>query len=103
MRIRTGIAVGNDWTLRDAGTWSAGIPGPLESGVRSSSILLEQLCMKRTTSPPQLRKEEGVEHHDVILPSDGIIKHERPNQALRGNSTTHQDFLGVQSGFVNLM
>jgi len=30
MRIRTGIAVGNDWTLCDAGTWSAGLPGPLE-------------------------------------------------------------------------
>ena len=24
MRIRTGIVVGNDWTLSDAGTWSAG-------------------------------------------------------------------------------
>jgi len=30
MRNRTGIAVGNDWTLWYAGTWSAGIPEPLE-------------------------------------------------------------------------
>jgi len=75
----------------------------LWSGVRSSSILLEPLCMKRTLSPSQLREEEEVEHYDVILPSDLILKHERPNHALRGNCTTHQDFLGMQSGFVNLM
>jgi hypothetical protein len=37
----------------------------LWSGVRSSSILLEPLCMKTTSS--QLREEAGVEHHDVIL------------------------------------
>jgi hypothetical protein len=30
MRIRTGTAVGYDCTFCDAGTWSAGIPGPLE-------------------------------------------------------------------------
>jgi len=30
MRIRTGIAAGNEWTVCDAGTWSAGIPGHLE-------------------------------------------------------------------------
>jgi hypothetical protein len=30
MGIRNGIAVRNDWTLCDAGTWNAGIPGPLE-------------------------------------------------------------------------
>ena len=30
VRIRTGIAVGIDWILCDDGTWSAGIPGPLE-------------------------------------------------------------------------
>jgi hypothetical protein len=71
----------------------------LWSGVRSSSILLEPLCMKRTSSPSQLREEGGVEHHDVILLSDVILKHERPNQALSGNRTPHQDFLGVQSGF----
>jgi len=75
----------------------------LWSGVRSSSILLEPLCMKRTLSPPQLREEEGVQHHGVILPIDVILKHERPSQALRGNCTPHQDFLGMQSGFVNLM
>jgi len=74
----------------------------LWSGVRFSSILLEPLCMKRTSSPPQL-KEEGVEHHGVILPSDVILKHDRPNQALRGNRTPHEDFLGIQSEFVNLM
>jgi hypothetical protein len=59
--------------------------------------------MKRTSSPSQLREEEGVEHHGVILSIDVILKHERPNQALHGNRTTHQDFLGMQSGFVNLM
>jgi len=73
------------------------------SDVRSSSILLEPLCMKRTSSPSQLREEEGVEHHGLILPSDVILKHERPNQALRGNRTPYQDFLGMQSGFVNFM
>jgi len=72
-------------------------------GVRSSSILLEPLCMKRTSSSSQLREEEVVQHHGVILPSDVIIKHERHNQALRGNRTPHQDFLGMQSGLVNLM
>ena len=66
------------------------------SGVRSSSILLEPLCMRRTSSPTQL-KEERVEHHGVILPSDVILKHDRPNQVLRGNRTQHQDFLGMQS------
>jgi hypothetical protein len=30
MRIRTGTAAGNDWTLCDPRTWSAGIPGLLE-------------------------------------------------------------------------
>jgi len=74
----------------------------LGSVVRSSSILLEPLCMKRTSSPSQLRKE-GVEHLGLIFPSDIILKHERPNQALRGIHTPHQDFLGMQSGFVNLM
>jgi hypothetical protein len=74
----------------------------LWSGVRSSSILLEPLCMKRTLSSSQLREEKGVEHHGVILPSDVILKHERPNQALRGNRT-YRDSLGIQSGFVNLM
>ena len=102
MKIRTGIPVGNDWTLCDTRTWSAGIQD-LWSGVRSSCIPLEPLCMKRTSSPSQLREEEGVEHHGVILPSDVILKHERPYQALRGNRITHQDFLGMQSGFVNLM
>jgi len=94
MRICTGIAVGNDWTLCDTVTWS---------GVRSSSILLGPLCLKRTFFPSQLREEEGVEHYDVILPSDIILKYERPNQALCGNHTPHQYFLGMQSGFVNLM
>jgi hypothetical protein len=75
----------------------------LWSGVRSSSFLLEPLPMKRISSPSQVREEEGVEHHDVILPTDGILKHERPNQALRGNGTPHQDFLGMQSGFVTWM
>jgi len=51
----------------------------LWSGMRSSSILLEPLRMKRTSSPSQLREEEGVEHHGVILPNDVIFKHERPN------------------------
>jgi len=74
----------------------------LWSCVRSSSILLEPRCMKRTSPPSQLREEEGVEHHGVILSSDVILKHERPNQALRGNRTPHQDFLGMQNGFVNL-
>jgi hypothetical protein len=73
----------------------------LWSSVRSSFILLEPLCMKRTLS--QLREEEGVKHHGIILPSDVILKHERPNQALRRNRTPHQDFLGMQSGSVNLM
>ena len=73
----------------------------LWSCVRSSSILLEQRCTKSTSPPSQLR-EEGVEHHGVILPSDIILKHGRPDQALRGNRTPHQDFLGMQSGFVNL-
>jgi len=59
--------------------------------------------MKRTSSPSQLREEEGVEHHGVILSGDVILKHETPTQALRGNRTPHQDFLGMQSGFVNLM
>jgi hypothetical protein len=72
-------------------------------GVRSSSILLKLLCMKRTLSSSQLREEEGVEDHVVILPSDVILKHERPNQALCGTRLPHQDFLGMQSGFVNLM
>ena len=72
------------------------------SGVSSSTILLEPLCMKGISSPSQLR-EEGVEHHDVIFPSNVILKHERPNQVLRGNCTTHQDFLVMQSGFVNFM
>jgi hypothetical protein len=58
--------------------------------------------MKRTPSPSQLR-EEGVEHHGVILSRDVILKYERANQALRGNRTPHQDFLGMQSGFVNLV
>jgi hypothetical protein len=75
----------------------------LWSSVRCSSILLEPLCMKRTSSPSQLREEEGVEHHSVILPSDVILQHERTNQVLRGNRTSHQDFLGMQSGFVNLV
>jgi len=75
----------------------------LWSGVRSYSILLEPLCMKRTSSPSQLREEEGVEHHVVILPSDVILKHERPNQALRGIRIPRQDFLSMQSEFVNLM
>ena len=75
----------------------------LRSGVRSSYILFEPLCMKRTSSPSQLREEEGVEHHCVILPRVIMLKHERPHQALRGNRTPHQDFLGIQSGFVNLM
>jgi hypothetical protein len=74
----------------------------LWSGVKSSSILLEPPCMKRT-SFPQLMEEEGVEHHGIILPSDVILEHERPNQALSGNRTPHQDFLGMQSGFVDLM
>jgi hypothetical protein len=59
----------------------------LWSGVSSSSILLEPLCMKRTSSPSQLREEKGVEHHDVVLPIGVILKHERPNQAPRGNRT----------------
>jgi hypothetical protein len=75
----------------------------LWSSVRSSSILFEPLCMKRTSYPSQLREEEGVDHHGVILSSDVILKHKRPNQTLRRNSTPHQDFLGMQSGFVNLM
>jgi len=70
-------------------------------GVRSSSILVVPPCMKRTSSPQLM--EEGVEHHDVILPSDVILKHERPNQALSGNRTPHQEFLDMQSVFVNLM
>jgi len=74
----------------------------LWSNVRSSSILLEPLCMKRTSYLSQLRGK-GVDNHGVILSSDVILKHERPNQALRGNRTTHKDFLGMQSGFVNLM
>jgi hypothetical protein len=64
----------------------------LWSGVRSSSILLEPLCMKRTSSPSQMREEEGVEHHGIILAIDVILKHERPNQALRGNRIPHQTF-----------
>jgi len=72
----------------------------LWNGVRSRSILLEPLCTKRTSYPSQLREEEGVGHHGLILPSDVILKHERPNQALCGNRTPHQDFLGMQSGFV---
>jgi len=75
----------------------------LWSSVRSSSILLEPLCMKTISSQSQLREEQGVERHGVILPSDVILKLERPNQALRGNRTPRQDFLGMQSGFVNLM
>jgi hypothetical protein len=75
----------------------------LWSGVRSSSILLEPLRMKRTSSPTQLREGGEVEHHGVILPSDVILRHEKPNQALRRNCTLHEDFLGMQSGFVNLM
>jgi hypothetical protein len=59
--------------------------------------------MKGTSSSSQLREEEGVEHHGVILPSDVILIHESPNQALRGNRTLHQDFLGMQSGFLNFM
>ena len=59
--------------------------------------------MNRTPSPSQLREEEGVEHHGVILSSDVILKHEKPNQALRGNRTPHQDFVDMQSGFVNLI
>jgi len=69
----------------------------LWSGVRSSSILLELLCVKRTSSLSQLRDEEGVEHRGVILPSDVILKHERPNQALRGNRKPHQEYPGMQS------
>jgi len=80
MRIRTGIAEGNDWTLCDPGNGAQEFQD-LWSGVRSSSILLEPLCMKRTSPPSQLREEEGVEYHNVILPSDVILKHERPNQA----------------------
>ena len=81
----------------------------LWSGVRSSSILLEPLGMKRTPSLSQMRQEEGVEHYGVILSSDVILKLERSNQALLGNCTPHQDthhtktVLGMQSGFVNLM
>jgi hypothetical protein len=75
----------------------------LWSSVRSSSNLLEPQCMKRTPYPSQLREEEGVGRHGVILSGDVILKHERPSQALRGNRTPHQDFLGMQSGFVNLM
>jgi hypothetical protein len=75
----------------------------LWSAARSSSILLEPLCMKRTSSPSQLREDEEVEQHGVVLSSDIIVKHERPNQALRGNRTPHEDFLGIQSEFVNLM
>ena len=74
----------------------------LWSGVRSSSILVEPPCMKRTSSH-QLLEEDGVEHHGVILPSDVILKHERPTEALSGNRTPHQDFLDMQSGFVNLI
>jgi len=74
----------------------------LWSGVRSSSILLEPLCMKRTSFPSQLREEEEVQHHSVILPIGAIPKHEKPNQALRRKRTPHQDVLGMQSGFVNL-
>jgi hypothetical protein len=59
--------------------------------------------MKKTSSPSQLREEGGVEHHGVILPSDVILKNERLIQALRGNRTPHQDFLGMQSGLVYLM
>jgi len=51
----------------------------LWSGVRSSSILLELLCMKRTSSLSQLREEEGVDHHGIMLPTEEILKHERPN------------------------
>jgi hypothetical protein len=69
------------------------------SGVRSSSILLEPLCMKRISSPSPLREEEGDEHYGIILPCDVILKH----QALCRKCTPHQDFLGMQSGFVNLM
>jgi hypothetical protein len=47
--------------------------------------------------------EEGFEHNGVILSSVIIVQHERPNQALRGKRTSHQDFLGMQSGFVKLM
>jgi hypothetical protein len=74
----------------------------LWSNVRSSSILLEPLYTKRTSYPSQLREEEGVDHHGVILFSDVILKHERPNLALRGTRRPHQDFLGMQSRFVNL-
>jgi hypothetical protein len=59
--------------------------------------------MKRTSSSSQLREEEGMKHHGVILPSDAILKHESPIQALHGNRTSDQDFLGLPSGFVNLM
>jgi len=75
----------------------------LWNGVRSSSILLGPLRMKKTSSPSQLSEEEGVEHHGEILPSDVILKHERPIQALRGNRTPHKGFLGMQSGFVYLI
>jgi hypothetical protein len=104
MRIRTGIGVGNDWVLCDA-MLGLGVQEfqDLWSGVRSSAILLESLYLTRTLSPSQLREEEGVKHHGIILPIDIILKHERPNQALRGNLTPHQDFLGMQSGFMNLM
>ena len=74
----------------------------LWSGVRSSCILLEPPRMKRTSSLSQLREEDGVEHHGVILPIDVILKHERPNQDPRRNCTPHQDVLAMQSGFVNL-
>ena len=77
MRIRTGIAEGNDWTLCDPGNGAQEFQD-LWSGVRSSSILLEPLCMKRTSSMSQLREVEGVEHHGVILSSDVILKHEGP-------------------------
>ena len=70
--------------------------------MRSSSVLLEPLCTNRTSSLSQLREEEGVKHHGVILTSDVSLKHERLDQALHGNRTPHQDFLGMQSGFVNL-
>ena len=75
----------------------------LWSGVRYSSILLEPVWVKRITSPSQLREEEGVEHHVVILQSDVILKHERPKRALRGIHIPQQDILGMQSGFVDLI
>jgi hypothetical protein len=50
MTIRTGTAVGNDWTLCDA-EFRVQEFQDFWTGVRSSSILLEPLYMKRTSKP----------------------------------------------------